>query len=389
MRVARASLTAILLIIVLVPAALAQTSVELITAYPSVVADPGGTAEFEVTALTDSPARVDLAVVQQPQGWTTRLRGGGSTIAAVTTAPNPEASDQVQATFTAEVDVPAEAAAGNNQVIIEGRTAGGPTTRLTLDITIEAQEPGSVSMTTEFPTLTGAATDDFAFNLTLSNDTNQQITFGLETEAPAGWVVTARPASEEQAAQAIVDAGDEAQIDVTANPPVDAAAGNYVLLVRAVGGPEPVETALGVTITGNYGMTLSTDDGRLNARVQAGSSSTLNLVVQNTGSAPLTNVAMTATPPRDWVYEFDQETIPVIEAGQAETVVLTITPTSNAVAGDYVLSVSARAAEAAASDTIDVRTTVETSPVGYMIGIAILVIVAVGLFFVFQRYGRR
>jgi len=33
--------------------------------------------------------------------------------------------------------------------------------------------------------------------------------------------------------------------------------------------------------------------------------------------------------------------------------------------------------------------TVETSPIGYIIGIAILVLVAVGLFFVFQRYGRR
>jgi uncharacterized repeat protein (TIGR01451 family) len=160
-------------------------------------------------------------------------------------------------------------------------------------------------------------------------------------------------------------------------------------VVRAIGGPEAVETPLGVTITGNYGMTLSTEDGRLNARVQAGSSSTLNLVVQNTGTAPLTNVALTATPPRSWQVSFDIETIPAIEAGDSQTVVATITPTSNAVAGDYVLTINARAAEAAALDTVDIRTTVETSPVGYLIGIAILVVVAVGLFFVFQRYGRR
>jgi uncharacterized membrane protein len=111
--------------------------------------------------------------------------------------------------------------------------------------------------------------------------------------------------------------------------------------------------------------------------------------VQNTGTAPLTNVAMTATPPRTWEVTFDQETIPVIEAGASVQVVATITPTSNAVAGDYVLTISADATEAGASDDIDVRTTVETSPVGYLIGIAILILVAVGLFFVFQRYGRR
>jgi uncharacterized membrane protein len=388
MRVVRASLAAVLLIGALAPAVLAQ-SLELITAYPSVVADPGGTAEFEVAVVTETAERVDLTVVQQPSGWATRLRGGGSTIAAVTTAPDAEANDRTQATFTAEVEVPAETGAGSNQVIIEGRSASGLTTRLTLDITIEAEEPGSVSMATDFPTLTGAATDDFSFSLTLSNDTNQQITFGLETEAPAGWIVSARPTSEDQAAQAIVDAGDEAQISVEASAPSDAPAGDYAFVVRAVGGPQPVETALGVTITGNYGMTLTTDDGRLNARVQAGSSSNVNLIIQNTGSAPLTNVALTASPPRGWQVTFDRESVPAVAPRTTETVVMTITPTSNAVAGDYVLSVDASADESTASDDIDIRTTVETSPVGYLIGIAILVIAAVGLFFVFQRYGRR
>jgi uncharacterized membrane protein len=36
-----------------------------------------------------------------------------------------------------------------------------------------------------------------------------------------------------------------------------------------------------------------------------------------------------------------------------------------------------------------VRTTVETSPIGLVIGIGILIVVAAGLFLVFQRYGRR
>ncbi len=388
MRVVRAGLAAVLLIVALAPVAMAQ-GLQIITAYPSVVADPGGTAEFEVTVLTDTAERVDLTVTQQPDGWTTLLRGGGSTISAVTTAPDPEANDQIQATFTAEIDVPADAGPGNNQVIIEGRTAAGLTTSMTLDITIEAQEAGSVSMATDFPTLTGSASDDFSFTLTLANDTNQQITFGLESEAPPGWIVTARPASEDQAAQAIVDAGDEASITVEASAPVDAAAGNYGIIIRAVGGPEVVETPLGVTITGNYAMTLGTEDARLNARVQAGGSTTLNLVVQNSGTAPLTNVTMTATPPRGWTVAFDLETIPVIEADSVQQVVATITPASNAVAGDYVLSISADATEAGASDDVDIRTTVETSPVGYLIGIAILIIAAVGLFFVFQRYGRR
>jgi uncharacterized membrane protein len=56
-------------------------------------------------------------------------------------------------------------------------------------------------------------------------------------------------------------------------------------------------------------------------------------------------------------------------------------------AGDYVITI--RASSDNANDSIDIRTTVETSPIGYLIGIAVLVAVAIGLFFVFQRYGRR
>ena len=57
--------------------------------------------------------------------------------------------------------------------------------------------------------------------------------------------------------------------------------------VRALGGPEPVETELGIEITGSYAMTMSTEDQRLSANVTVGSTTTVNVVVANTGSAPL------------------------------------------------------------------------------------------------------
>src|SRR3954451_12156608 len=87
MRVLRASLAALLLVLLLVPVTVMAAGLTMATAYPSVVADPGSTVKFPVVVSTDTPQRVDLTVSAQPQGWSTRLSGGGSTIAAVSTAP--------------------------------------------------------------------------------------------------------------------------------------------------------------------------------------------------------------------------------------------------------------------------------------------------------------
>lgn len=396
MRVLRAGLAAFLLFMVLVPAAFAAGPLEMTTAYPSVVADPGAKVTFPVAVTTDTPQRVDLKVTQQPQGWSTRLRGSGSTIAAVATVPgstsgttaSPGPYNTNYASFTAEVTVAADAQPGANQVIIEGTTAAGTTVQLTLDISVEANQAGSVTMTTDFPELTGPTSTTFRFNLTLTNDTNQQVTFGLETDAPVGWTVTANPAGETNAASAVVDAGANTQVSVSAKASSDTPAGKYNLTVRAVGGPQPVEAPLTVNVTGTFSMSLSTSDGRLNASVTAGNSSTLNLVVSNDGSSDLTGVKMSATPPQKWKVTFTPDTVDV-PAGQTAPVQANITSANDALSGDYLLTINARTADSTASDSVQIRTTVDTAPIGYIIGIGILVVVGIGLFFVFQRYGRR
>jgi uncharacterized membrane protein len=396
MRVLRAGLAAFLLVMVLVPAAFAAGPLDMTTAYPSVVADPGAKVTFPVTVTTDTPQRVDLQVTQQPQGWTTRLRGAGSTIAAVETVPgsttgttaSPGPYNTNYAQFTAEVTIPADAQPGANQVIIQGSSAGGTPVQLTLDISVEANQAGSVTLTTDFPDLTGATSTTFRFNLTLTNDTNQQVTFGLETDAPAGWTVTANPAGETQAASAVVDAGANTQVSVSAKAPSDAAAGTYNLVVRAVGGPQPVEAPLTVNVTGTFALSLATSDGRLNANVTAGSPGTLNLIVSNDGSSDLTGVTMSATPPQNWKVSFTPPTVD-IAANSTATVQANITSASDALSGDYLLTIDARSPDNSANDSIQIRTTVDTSPIGYVIGIGILVVVGIGLFFVFQRYGRR
>ncbi len=387
MRLVRAFMAAALVVMAIAPTAVLAQGLTMTTAFPAVVADPGATVRFPVTVTTDTPERVDLTVVTQPEGWDISLRGAGSTVSAVSTAANPEVAGQISGEFTAEVTVPEDVAAGTNEVVIEGRSQSGQTEQLTLDITTEELQPGSVAMAADFPSLRGSTTSTFRFNLTLTNSTNTQLTFGLETEAPSGWTVDAKPTGETQAATVVVDAGADAQVQATVQAPAAAEAGTYDIVVRAVSGAIVAETPLTVEITGSFSMTLDKTDGRLNARVSSGAPTVLNLVLENTGTAPLTGVNLTATPPTGWTVTFDSDTIEQIAPGQQATAQASITPTAEALAGDYIITF--RASSDDANDSIEVRTTVETSPLGYVIGIGVLIAVAIGLFFVFQRYGRR
>ena len=96
-------------------------------------------------------------------------------------------------------------------------------------------------------------------------------------------------------------------------------------------------------ITGTYTMTLSTPDQVLSTTANAGSEKDFQLTVSNTGSAPVTNVAMSATAPTSWKVDFDPATIPSIDAGQTTNVTAHITPTSDAIAGDYEMTITGKA----------------------------------------------
>ncbi len=364
----------------LAPATVAQEVLTVTTRYPAVTVDPGGTARFPLLVSTDVPARVDLAVASAPDGWNVRLRGGGSTVSAVYTAPDepPEVN--------LEVEVPEAAAAGSYQVTLEAR-AGALLTRLTVDLTVEQRESGAVTLTSQYPALSGPSDVTYQFDLELRNDTNQETTFSLETQAPRGWRVEARPTGEERASTAVVDAGGTARIRVSVTPPVGAVAGVYDILVRAAGGPEAVEVQLAVEITGTPSVSLTTADQRLNARVNAGGSTVVRLVVFNDGTAPLTNLELSATPPRNWQMTFEPPTITNLPPGESATIEATLTAAGNAIAGDYSVAVTVRSEDV--RQEIQLRTTVETSPLGGLLGLGLLGIVVVGLFLVFRRYGRR
>jgi uncharacterized membrane protein len=111
------------------------------------------------------------------------------------------------------------------------------------------------------------------------------------------------------------------------------------------------------------------------------------LVLTNTGTAPIQNIELSADGPTDWEIEFPEPVIGQLEAGQSVSAVATVTPSDNAIAGDYIITFSA--SSEVAESQVDIRTTVNPSAVWGFIGIALIALTLAGLAWVFRRFGRR
>ncbi len=380
-RLASLPLTALLLLSALSPGAVAAASFSLTTPYPAVTVQPGNTVTFDLSVTTPTPERVGLAVSGTPAGWTASLTGGGNTIDAVYTA-----AGATPPPVQLSVKVPQDAT-GTHTIMVTA-TASEGTRTLPITVTIQAAgSGGGVKLTTDFAKLSGTASSTFSYSLTLENNGTQQQTFTLQGQGPAGWQVAVHPSSNAQALTDTVAGGSTDTLTVTVTPPSSATAGAYPIRVTVAAGSQTATAQLEADVTGSPSLSLSTPNQVLNATVTSGGTGTVTLVVTNNGTVPLTDVTLTSTPPTGWNVTFSPSAIASLQPNDSQNVTATIHPASNALTGDY--DVTMTASSGGATQNVDIRTTVQTSPLWGFVGLALIAIVLVGLGWVFRRYGRR
>ncbi len=350
------------------------------TPFPGVAVEPGDQVSFALVISAPDVVAVQLSSNGVPQGWTGAFRGGGFEIDTVTAGPglNPEASF--------DLNVPADVEDGVHELVVTA-TAGSTSVDLPLTVRVSQQAGGEVTLTPDFPGLRSAAGEEASFQVTLQNDTPSDLQFELDSTGPAGWDVTAEPAGEAQASTLAVTAGSSETINLTATSPVQVESGQYPISVQATAGDTQVSAEVIVEIVGSFSAVLDTADQRLNAEVSVGSSNDLALVVTNTGTAPLNGITLAATPPSNWEVTFAPATIEQLPPGESTVVTATITPSSEAVAGDYIITFNMDHEEV--TDSIEVRTNVNPSPVWGFVGIAVVALTLAALAWVFRRFGRR
>jgi uncharacterized membrane protein len=365
---------------VLAPTALAAGGLTITTQYPAVVAEPGSTSSFALTIDVTSAQQVALKATGVPDGWTARFRGGGLTIDGAYVQPKKSPD------VTLDVEIPDGTAPGSHTIVVVGNGNGAVDT-LPLTIRVADAAAGDITLTPDYPELQGSSTSTYTFNLRLKNDTAAEATYTINATGPDGWTVAAKPSGQSQATTVTVAAGSTGTIAVTATPPSSVEAGSFPIVTTVAGGGKTAEADLKVTITGTYSMDVSTPDQVLSMTANAGSEKDLQITVGNTGSAPITAVQLSATSPTGWTVNFDPATIDTLAAGDTQTVTAQVTPSGDALAGDYQMTVSARGTEA--NGDVSIRVTVETPQVWWIVGVVLIVATFAGLYWVFRTYGRR
>lgn len=362
----------------------AEPYIELSTQYPALTVKAGDSLTFDLDLDNYSGVSQDitLSVAEIPEGWEGTFSAGSNQVSVVhvkNQATNSEVSFAV--------DVPLETADGEYIIRLAARGEDFAD-EMEIALTVSAEEIGESSFTAEYPSQEGDATTDFTFSATLINNTLSTQNYSFTSNAPSGWQVSFQPSGESTSVAALdVEARTTQAMDISVTPPENVEAGTYEIPVTATSVNESMPITLSVTITGSYGLTLSTPSGRLSLDAYANQESAVQLSLTNTGNSDLTNVNLTSSAPTGWTVRFANETIDIIEAGATVETTMYITPGEDAMSGDYATTITARNSDA--NDSVDFRITVKTETIWGLTGIGVIVLLAVVIGIVMRKYGRR
>ena len=363
--------------------ALADGGIQISTPYPGTTVNTGATATFPIKVSNKSgePQNIQLSVASIPDGWEGHYTASGNTITRV------YLDNDATCDVNFVLSVPEGAAEGTYRVVLKA-DCGSRSSTFLLELNATKNKVSEGKFTSQFTELAGTNTTAFKFSASITNNSGANQSYSLSSNAPSGWTVTFAPSYQSQyIASLSVNAGSTQGLDIAVTPSSSAPAGDYVVTCSAVSAQETLNLELKIKITGSYKITLDTQSSVLSSDVYAGKDTRVALVVKNTGSMDLNNINLTATKPDNWSVTFDKGTIETIAAGQTQTITATIRPADNAIAGDYNIYFGANTKETSASITF--RATVKTATAWWIISVAAILVLAVGLAVLFTKLGRR
>ena len=388
-----AGLTALVLFLCIAgaPSALAQPdpppaapqSLTLFTLYPAQEIAIGENVTLDLKLRGGSMLQmVRLSVQDLPKEWAATFRGGGKVIQAAYV--DPQAKDDT--TVQLSIQPPKNVAANTYRFSL---VASGEkdTARLPIELTVKEKLPPSLTFDVELPTIQGAPDSTFTYNTTLKNEGDEDLTVNLLARAPQGFQVNFKLAGQDVTSIPL-PANQSKSLTVEAKAFDQVQASAYQFDVQAQAGQAQAATTLVADVVGQSNLSVTAPDGRLSGQAYAGSQTPFKLILQNAGSAPVRNIKLSASSPSGWSVTFAPEQIPEVPSGQQVEVTANVKPTDQAVAGDYMVTMTAQPQDGA-SKSADFRITVLTSTLWGIVGVGLIAVAVVVVGLAVMRFGRR
>ncbi|MBS1237861.1 MAG: hypothetical protein H6R37_1105, partial [Deltaproteobacteria bacterium] len=245
-----------------------------------------------------------------------------------------------------------------------------------------------VNLTTSYPVLQGPTDAKFEFSVEVENKTDKDGTFNLSAQGPTNWDITFKPSYEEKLISSLtLKAGARQSVGVGVKPYLLAEAGKYPIQVKVSAPEGTAEAELTVILTGTHKLEVGTASGLLSLTAMTGKPANMSFYVKNTGSANQSSVKLMSFKPENWKVEFNPEKLDKLAPNELKQIEMVVTPSDQALVGDYSVAVGVEGEKA--SKNLEFRVTVKASTVWGWVGIAIIVLVVLGLVILFVRVGRR
>ena len=248
---------------------------------------------------------------------------------------------------------------------------------------------GGFEFDARFTNRQGRVNETLTFSVSLRSRDFVPLNFTLGADTPPGWQVAYTPSFQNTRVGALTLTGGGTQnFDVEVVPPANAGPGMHIVTLKATAeGFDPGELPLQVDLAGVADISMTTESGRLTAKLTTGESTELTVVVVNSGDEAADNVRFVADAPPDWTVTLSENPIPRIEAGASVELAVTVEAPEQTVPGDYNLRLLT--VVGGESDELQFRITALRSSSFGFIGIGVIVAVILGLATLFFRSGRR
>jgi uncharacterized membrane protein len=327
------------------------------------------------------PQRVAVSVSDKPADWTAEIDGSGKPVGAAFVDYDGRAS------LSLKLTAPAATKPGPYKLTIDADSDGAKSS-LPIAVDLAAPLAAKLTATAKFPELKGSPKSNFDFSVTVKNESANDMMVNLKTDAPEGFITTFKQGYGSQEITGLpLKANESKDITVSVKPAPSAPAGRTPIAFEVAGEKASAQAKLTLDISGQPSVTLSGQDERLSGEAYAGQERAIPLVVRNSGTAPARALTFSASPPSGWKVTFDPKEVDTLPAGGEKKLSALVTPSGKAIAGDYMVNLTASGD--GVSQTADYRVTVLTSTLWgvsgiVVIGAALLVLVgAVG------KFGRR